>query len=70
MKYAAVIEQAVDGTWSGFIPDLACYVAGLSSPDLAREELRVSLAFAIEGHRLEGSSIPSPTTQVEVLETA
>ena len=50
------------------MPDLACYVVGLESPERAREELRVSVAFAVEGRRLEGRLMPPPTTQVEILE--
>ena len=49
MRYAAVIEQAVDGTWSAIVPGLACYVVGLESPERAREDLQMSVAFAALG---------------------
>jgi|GEM_PF-2161612 len=70
MRYAAVIEKATDGTWSAFVPDLACYVVGLESPERAREELTVSVALAVEGRRMDGRPMPPATTQVEILEAS
>lgn len=55
MKYVALIEQADDGGFGGYVPDLpGLGVAGYATPNEAVESLRAALVMHLEGMRQDG----------------
>ncbi len=70
MKYFVEIEQASDGEWGGYVPDLpGVAVGGYDSVEKARESLRIAIEMHLEGMREDGVPIPEPS-HFEVLEVA
>jgi predicted RNase H-like HicB family nuclease len=68
VKYVALIEQADDGGFGGYVPDLpGLGVVGYETVREAVESLRVALAMHLEGMREDGE-VPPPPSQVELLE--
>lgn len=66
-EYAVVFEQASDGGWSAFAPDLPGVVASADS----RSEAEVRIVEAIRLYRDElasdGVEVPAPSTEVGVV---
>ena len=69
-KYTAIFEQAEDGTWGGYFPDLATILVNGNTLMEAQENARTGLALWIEDMKEQGLPIPSPTTQVAAFEVA
>ena len=68
MRYAALLEQAADGTWGGYFPDLpGTAAAGYASAEEARTSLAEVLAMHVTGMREDGLALPKPS-RVEMLE--
>lgn len=69
-NFLAVLEQAQDGTWSAYVPDLP----GCTSFGPTREEAAANVREAIGGHlralRETGQAIPEPTSHPEVVGVA
>lgn len=70
MDYTVVIEQADDGSFSAYVPDLpGCVTCGDT-----REEAMAMIAEAIRGHievlREEGEPIPMPRSTATVVHAA
>ncbi|WKJ90479.1 type II toxin-antitoxin system HicB family antitoxin [Methylomonas montana] len=69
MRYAVVVEK-VEQNYSAYVPDLpGCIATGQSIEDV-EHEIRLAIAFHIEGLREDGLPIPPPTSIVEYLEVA
>jgi predicted RNase H-like HicB family nuclease len=66
--YLVVLEQAPDGGWGAYVPDLpGCTSWGETRDDAARH-----VREAIEGHirvlELDGDPVPAPTSSAEMVE--
>ncbi len=70
MRYVYVIEQAEDGSYSAFVPDLpGCTTSGETS-----EEVRLNIKDAvdtyIESLREHNEPVPQPKSVADVVEAA
>jgi len=70
MKYVYVIEKAVDGSYSAYVPDLpGCTTCGDSEA-----EVRVSIKDAVDSYleslREHNEPVPPPSSTVDVVEAA
>lgn len=63
-RYAVVIEQAEDGGFGGYVPDLpGCVVCGYATAEEAKNALAEAVDFHLAGMIEDGQSVPEPTTQ-------
>jgi predicted RNase H-like HicB family nuclease len=69
-NYTAVFEQAADGTWGGYFPDLPVILVNGSTLEEAQENARTGLEFWIEDMKDQGLPLPVPTTRVLAIEVA
>ena len=67
MKYAVVIEQAQDGSFSAYVPDLPGCVACGDSLDEVKVLIREAAALHVESLRQHGEPVPPPTTATYTL---
>jgi predicted RNase H-like HicB family nuclease len=66
MKYVVLFEHS-ETNWSAYVPDLpGCIATGKTKIDTERL-IREAIEFHIEGMRLDGESVPLPTTEVEYI---
>jgi predicted RNase H-like HicB family nuclease len=64
MKCVVLFEHS-DTSWSAYVPDLpGCIAAGKTKAETERL-IQEAIEFHIEGMRLDGESVPLPTTEVE-----
>jgi predicted RNase H-like HicB family nuclease len=63
-KYTAIFEQAEDGTWSGYAPDLPTILAMGDTLEEAKENMRTGIQLWIEDMNEQGLPIPKPSTEV------
>ena len=70
LKYVIVIEQASDGGFGAWAPDLPGCVALGDTIEECERQMRDAIAFHLEGLREDGDPIPQPSavtaTVVEV----
>ncbi len=59
MRYAVVIEKA-ERNFSGYVPDLPGCVATGATPEDVEREIKLAIAFHIEGLRQDGLVPPEP----------
>jgi|tagenome__1003787_1003787.scaffolds.fasta_scaffold18663234_2 predicted RNase H-like HicB family nuclease len=64
-KYLVIIEQASDGSYSAYVPDVPGCVSCGDTLDEVRAMIQEALEFHFEGMRRAGLPIPSPTTTGE-----
>jgi predicted RNase H-like HicB family nuclease len=69
-NYTAVFEQAEDGTWGGYFPDLPVILVNGSTLEEVQENARTGLEFWIEDMKEQGLPLPTPTTYVRAFEVA
>jgi predicted RNase H-like HicB family nuclease len=70
MKYVYVIEQAADGSYSAYVPDLpGCTTSGATA-DEVRRNIKDAVNSYIESLREHNEPVPAPTTTVDVVEAA
>ncbi|GET44620.1 type II toxin-antitoxin system HicB family antitoxin [Microseira wollei] len=67
MRYAVVIEQA-EGNYSAYVPDLPGCVAVGDTIEEIEQMIREAIEFHLEGMRLNGESIPEPTSLCQYVE--
>ncbi len=60
-QYIAVAENAQDGSWSAYVPDLPGCTAGGSSADDALNNLEISVELWLEEAKAQGLAIPLPS---------
>lgn len=66
-KYLAIIEQAEDGSYSGYFPDVpGCVSCGDTIEEL-KASLQEALDFHFEGMHRAGLPIPVPTSKIEFI---
>jgi predicted RNase H-like HicB family nuclease len=68
--YLAILEPAIDGTWSAYVPDLP----GCTSFGPTRAEAAKNVREAIVGHiaalRVAGARVPEPASFAESVSIA
>jgi predicted RNase H-like HicB family nuclease len=64
-NYTAMFEQAEDGSWGGYLPDLN----GTSLAEV-QENARTGLVMWVEDMKEQGLPIPPPTVKVLAIEVA
>lgn len=57
-QYIAVAEDARDGSWSAYVPDLPGCTAGGATAEQALDNVQVSIELWIEEAKLQGIDIP------------
>jgi predicted RNase H-like HicB family nuclease len=67
MKYLVVVEQGKEG-WGAHVPDLPGCIAAGESREEALRLIREAIAFHIEGMHEAGETVPSPSSEGEVIE--
>ncbi len=70
MKFTAVFEQANDGSWGGYFPDLPGIIVNGLTRDEVRANAQSGLEFWVECQREEGLPIPTPSVLVDTFEVA
>lgn len=63
-QYAVIIEQADDGGYGAYSPDVPGCAAVGDTPEEALREYAAALRFHFEGLREDGLPIPEPTTHI------
>ena len=61
-KYLVVIEQAIDGSYSAYLPDVPGCVSCGDSVEEVRASIQEALSFHLEGVRQSGLPLPIPTS--------
>jgi predicted RNase H-like HicB family nuclease len=61
-KYLVVIEQADDGSYSAYLPDVPGCVSCGDTVDEVKAMIQEALEFHLEGVRRAGLSVPAATT--------
>ena len=69
-NYTAIFEQAEDGTWGGYFPDLAVILVNESTLGEAKKNARSGLEMWIEDMKEQRLTIPPPSVQVMAIEVA
>ena len=69
MRYAVVIETG-ERNYSAYVPDVPGCIATGTTIDEAEHNIRDALAFHLEGLKLEGLPIPTPTSVCTYVEAA
>lgn len=69
MKYAIVIEKE-NLNYSAYVPDLPGCVATGDSNEEVESQIREAIEFHIEDMKVDGESIPIPSSSVEYVEVA
>ena len=62
ISYAVVIEQAIDGGYGAWCPDLPGCVALADTEDAVLAEMRRAIELHLAGLREDGQPIPHPST--------
>ena len=63
-RYSVIIEQAGDGGYGAYSPDVPGCVAVGDSPEEALQEYAAALRFHFEGLREDGLPVPEPATHI------
>ena len=61
--YLAIAEDAQDGSWSAYVPDLPGCTAGGATAEEALENVAVSISLWLEEARATHVEIPPPRAQ-------
>jgi predicted RNase H-like HicB family nuclease len=70
MRYVYVIEQANDGSYSAFVPDLpGCTTSG-ETADEVRLNIKDAVDSYIDSLREHNEPVPEPTSVADVVEAA
>jgi predicted RNase H-like HicB family nuclease len=67
-KYIGIFEQAADGTWSGYAPDLPAVLAMGDTLQLAEENMKAGIDLWIEDAKADGDPIPAPSYRAREFE--
>lgn len=68
--YIAVLEQADDGTWGAYVPDLPGCTAGGRTSDEAIAKVEESIRYHIDLLRESGEAVPEPGTFARIVHVA
>ena len=70
MDYVVVIEQAGDGSFSAYVPDLPGCVTSGDSVDDVQGLIAEAVAMHLDSLRSHGETVPTPATTVHVVHAA
>ena len=70
MDYVVIIEEAADGSYSAYVPDLPGCVSCGDTQAEARDLIQEAIALHIESLRSHGEMVPSPSTTAAVVHAA
>lgn len=70
MKYLYIIEQASDGSFSAYVPDLPGCTTSADTHEELRVNVREAVATYLDVLKEDGQPIPPPTSLVEEVEAA
>ncbi len=70
MDYVVVIEQAGDGSFSAYVPDLPGCVTSGDSVNEVRVLIAEAVALHLDSLRSHGETVPTPATTVHVVHAA
>ncbi|MEM7576218.1 MAG: type II toxin-antitoxin system HicB family antitoxin [Planctomycetota bacterium] len=70
MDYIVVIEQADDGGFAAYVPDLPGCVAAGESREQTEQLIREAIPLHVESLREHGEPIPHPRTTVTTVTAA
>ena len=70
MRYAVICETGPGGGYSAYVPDLPGCVAAADTLEETRALIEEAIEFHIEGMRLHGETVPTPSSLAEMLEIA
>ncbi len=68
-EYLVVVEQAADGSFSAYVPDLPGCVSCGETLDEVRQSIREAIELHIEGLRAEGLEVPEPHSTGDYVRT-
>jgi predicted RNase H-like HicB family nuclease len=68
-KYLVVIEQANDGSFSAYLPDVPGCVSCGDTVEEVKASIREALEFHLEGMLHAGLAVPAPTATVDYVAT-
>lgn len=69
-NYTAIFEQAEDGSWGGYFPDLPVILVNGTSLAEVQENARTGLEMWVEDMKEQGLPIPPPAVKVLAIEVA
>ena len=69
-KYLVVIEQASDGSYSAYLPDVPGCVSCGDTVEEVKSQIREALDFHLQGMRHAGLPVPIPTAVSDYVGTA
>jgi predicted RNase H-like HicB family nuclease len=70
-RYLVLVEQAADGSWSAYVPDLpGCVAGGFESPREAQQAIAEALDLHLKGILEDGDPVPEPRTVAQYVETS
>ena len=61
-KYLVIIEQAADGSYSAYLPDVPSCVSCGETIEEVKALIQESLEFHLQGMRRAGLPLPMPST--------
>ena len=67
MKYLVVVERGEDA-WGAHVPDLPGCIAAGKTREEALRLIREAIVFHVEGLRDAGETIPTPSSEAEVVD--
>lgn len=68
--YTVVIEQAEDGSWGAYAPDLPGLGIGAATKEDAERLIREGITHHIAEMRARGMEVPAPTSVAFTVEVA
>ncbi len=68
-KYLVVIEQAADGSYSAYLPDVPGCVSCGDNIEEVKASIQEALDFHLQGMRSSGLSLPVPSTTYDYVAT-
>ena len=68
-KYTVFFEQTQSG-YSAHVPDLPGCIGAASTLEETRQLMKEAIEFHVEGMRLNGDTVPTPTPYVEEIEVS
>ena len=70
MKYVYVIEKAIDGSYSAYVPDLpGCTTCG-DSIDEIKTNIKDAVNLYVDSLRENNEPVPQPTSVTDVVDAA
>lgn len=66
-EYLVIYEQAADGAWGAYLPDLPGVAAGGESREEVEQLIREAASAYVAFEREHGAALPSPAHQAGIV---